>query len=140
MDIQQLLYDVISPALDFWLLISLMTTLVVVQFFKAALKHFGRKKLDPFTVTSIILLFAIATGYILTRAFLEMPSVDERRLAMAVALLNVAIYEGTLMYARKKGWVYFEALLRMKRVEATDEHEVFVGDHTMLFRKAPDAE
>jgi len=135
MDIQQTIYDVVQPMLDFWLLISLLTTLVVVQFFKAAVKHYAKGKWQPFTITASILFFAVIAGYTLTRLFLEMPSVEERRLAMAIALLNVAIYEGTLAYARRKGWVNFEAMLRMKRVQKNEEGDEFVSDQTMIFHK-----
>lgn len=116
MNIQQALYDLMAPALDFWLLISLLTTMVVVQFFKAGLKHYATGKLDPFVITAIILIFAVITGYTLTRIFLE---ADAHRLAIAVALLNVAIYEGLLLYAKRKKWTGFEALLRMRRGAGT---------------------
>ena len=135
MDIQQTIFDVVSPMMDFWLLISLCTTLVVVQFFKAALKHYGKGKMQPFTMTATILVFAVIAGYTLTRLFLELPSEEERRLAMAIALLNVAIYELTLVYVKRRGWGNMEALLRMKRVQKTPEGEAFVSDQTMIFHK-----
>lgn len=135
MDFQETLINVIQPALDFWLLISLVTTLVVVQFFKAGVKHYCKGRVQPFTITTIILLFAVVAGYVLTRLFLEIDSVEERRLAMAVALLNVAIYEMSLVYVKRKKWVHLEAMLRMKKVQKNDVGEQFVSDQTMLFNK-----
>lgn len=135
MDIAQTIHDIIEPVLDFWLLISLFTTLVVVQFFKAGIKHFGKGRMKPFTMTTVILFFAVIAGYLLTRTFLELPSLEERRLAMAVALLNVAVYELTLVYVKRQGWVNMEALLRMKRVQKSADGEEFVSDQTMIFHK-----
>ena len=133
MDITTVIYNLLSPALDFWLLVSLLTTLVVVQFFKAAVKHYAKNKWQPFTITATILGFAVISGYSLTRLFLEMASYEERRLAMAVALLNVAVYELTLVYVKRQGWVNMEALLRMKRVCKDADNKPFVSDQTVIF-------
>jgi len=135
MDVQQTLYDIVQPILDFWLLISILSTLVVVQFGKVTIKYYCRDRLKPFTIKALSLLFAVTTGYTLTRLFLELPDSEERRFAMAVALLNVAIYEITLAYVTRSGWVHMEAVLRMRKVDTDADGKKVVSNDPIMFPK-----
>ena len=111
---------VVADLMDLWLILSVAITLTLVQLFKGALKHYvkiGKLKWDPFTVKATIFVAAFIIGYNVTCYFLGAPTSENRKLAVAVAFLNPAIYEILCILADRFGLPRFAALLRMEKYD-----------------------
>jgi hypothetical protein len=111
----------------YWLAISIISTLTVVQMFKALVKHY-LANLDDFARKLIIFTFAILTGYIITRFFM-VGDLDRDRWAAAIAILNPVIYLLLLAYAKQKRYLWLIAILKARKFTVRGDTEKVTDEY-----------
>lgn len=132
--ITEQIMTLVSQVLDFWILVSILATLSAVQLLKGALKHYieayfpyrGQRNFkgfiaDPVTRKIMLLISACFIGYFISKQFLMSHNDDWESFAYAIALLNPLIYQLTLIFAQRRGWVRVVGLLKMRKVVADKE-------------------
>ena len=121
------IYNLVKDNL--WVAIGIIGTLVTVQAFKGLLKTV----MPPVTWRGlnlrklIIGLFAVTAGWFITQYFMD-GDPNQKKWAVAVALLNPLIYHGILTWAIKNNKLWLIALLKSRKFVKRDGVEKIIND------------
>lgn len=125
-DIGTSLMTILGQVLDLWIIVSILSTLTIVQLVKVVIKHYSDKwfpDADPMNRKILLFSMACVIGYQVSKQFLSGYLPDWENYAYAIAILNPLFYTLALVYAENKKWERVVSILKMKRVTSLDKTE-----------------
>ena len=131
-DVSDILMSLVQQVADFWIVISILVTLTLVQMIKVVLKHYQDRYApdsDPMVRKIFLFIIAMLIGYYTARGFLKGGDLEDWKLyAFAIAFLNPLIYQVILIVANRMGWIRVVGLLKMRKVIEDENGKLVLSD------------